>query len=224
MKMNKFVKMMIASLAVLGLMLIGAAPASAGSCASGSTCQFELTNANIFNTVPGDVQIDIRVTVNNTGATTVLTFEFISDNLTNNPLGIDQIFWNSATIATTPATGFSLAANCFGAGPPPCNADGFGDFLAEYDKPGGTDLTATFTLASLVTSFADNETGGEFAVHIRYSGECSAFVSDGTHPDPKQNGNCIPIRHEGPEPGSLLLLGIGIAALGLARRKVSART
>jgi len=222
--MKKFMKAAIVGSALLGLTLIGGiTPASAGACAAGATCEFHLLNVNIFNAAPGDIQIDIKVTVNNTGPTTVLTFAFVSDNLTNNPLGIDQVAWSANVLASAPLPGTWGHQG----GPSPYAMDGFGDFAQKYTDPGGTDLTVTFTLASLVTLFPDNtphagQIGGEFAVHIRYDGECSGFVSDATAAQ-TQNGNCTPIRHEGPEPGSLLLLGIGIAALGLARRRMSAR-
>src|SRR4029453_889929 len=137
--MKKYMKAAIVGSALLGLTLIGGiTPASAGSCAEGGTCEFHLLNSNIFNNVPGAIQNNTLATVNNTGATTVLTFAYVSDNLDNNPLGMDQIFWNSATLATAATPGFAPAPNgCFGPGAPPCNADGFGDFLAEYDKPAG---------------------------------------------------------------------------------------
>jgi len=223
--MKKLMKAAIVGSALLGLTLLGGiTPASAGACAAGATCEFHLLNTNIFNTGPGDITIDILVTVNNTGATTVLTFAFAGDNLQNNPLGIDQVAWSADVLASDPLPGTWGHQG----GPSPYNMDGFGSFAQKYTDPGGTDLTVTFTLASLVTLFPDNNAApgqipGEFAVHIRYDGECSGFVSDATAAQ-TQDTNCVLTRTETPEPGSLLLLGIGIAALGLARRRMSART
>jgi hypothetical protein len=199
------------------------APVWAGACASGATCTIDLFNVNIFNTSPGDIEIHIAVTINNTGPTTVLTFAWVSDNLTNNPLGIDQVAWSADVLASAPLP----AGWGHQGGPSPYEMDGFGDFAQKYTNPGGTDLSVSFTLASLVTLFPDNnphagQIPGEFAVHIRYDGDCSAYVSDATAAQ-TQKSECTPIRHEGPEPGSLLLLGIGILALGLARRRMSAR-
>ena len=220
--MKKFMKAAIVGSALFGLTFIGGmTPAFAGSCAEGQSCTFQLLNVNIFNTANGDIQIRIDVTIDNTGPTTVLTYAYVSDNLTNNPLGIDMVAWSADVPASAPLPG------TWGGGGPG-NMDGFGNFAQTYADPGGTDLSVTFTLDELVLVFPENDPnpgqiGGEFAVHIRFDGGCSAFVSDATAAQ-NPNPDCTPTRTETPEPGSLLLLGIGIAALGLARRRMSART
>ena len=203
---------------VAALAALPSAPVWAGACASGNTCTVDLFNVNIFNTGNGDIDIHIAVTINNTGPTTVLTFAWVSDNLTNNPLGIDMVAWSADVLASAPLPGDRVHQG----GPSPYEMDGFGSFAQKYHSPGGTDLSVSFTLASLVTLFPENnphagQIPGEFAVHIRYDGNCSGFVSDATA-EQSQDSNCTTNRNETPEPGSLLLLGIGILALGLARR------
>jgi hypothetical protein len=179
--------------------------AEAANCAAGATCNVLLTNTNVTG-----VQITINVTINNTGATTILTFAFVSDNITNNPLGLDQIGWTADVNANPVPVGWTQKTDQ--------QMDGFGKFARELDQPAGTNLTQSFTLASLVTSFPDNAAGAEFAVHIRYDGNCSAFVSDGTtSPSPDAGCNII----TSPEPSSLPLLGVGLIAIGLGWRKIS---
>jgi hypothetical protein len=200
----------IIGIAAAGALLVSGRPAEAGSCAAGATCTFELTNTNVT-----DVTVDIRVTVNNSGSSTVLTFAFISDNITNTPLGIDQFGYNSAVAGVSPLPGgWTQAANC------PCNQDGFGKFASEIDKPASTALSFTFTLQGLVTTFADNANGGEFAAHIRYDGNCSAFVSDGTSSGTTPDSNC----HGVPEPASMLLLTTGlVSTAGLLGTRLRSR-
>ena len=96
--------------------------------------------------------------------------------------------------------------------------DGFGPFDMEIDDAAGTLLNFSFFLDGKETNFADNANGGEFALHIRYSGGCSGFVSDGTSSNPGANTACIPDQGRVPEPGTLLLLGIAMAGLGFSRR------
>ena len=223
--MAPILKLMSRVFVVGAFAALPAAPALAGACASGDICNIELTNPNIYVSVPGDVTVDVRVQIDNSdGTNTKLIVSLVSTSITNTFQGIKDFGYNSDVTAT--ATGWALHG-----GKSPFNMDGFGDFISEYTTAGAGDITVTFTLASLVTLFTDNANGGEFAAHITFvanpgAESCSMFVSDGMHngggPDTQESG-CTTQRRETPEPGSLLLLGIGIAALGLARRRMSAR-
>jgi hypothetical protein len=195
------------------LMAVPSGPAEAISCASGTTCTQDLTNTNVTG-----VTIDIQVTVNNTGSNTVLTVAWISDNIQNTPLGIDQFGYAAAVLASTLPPGWSQA-NC-STNPAPCTMDGFGDLVSEIDNPGGTDLAFSFTLNSLVTDFGPNANGAEFAAHIRYDGGCSGFVSDGTAAQ-TPNSLCIPDEElplPTPAAATVILLGLGMLGLGAGVR------
>ena len=83
--------------AALSLMLLPSGPVNAGSCAIDSTCIFELTNSNVTEL---NGNIDIRVTINNTGASTVLSLQYISSN-TADPLGLDKFGYNNAALVSS---------------------------------------------------------------------------------------------------------------------------
>jgi hypothetical protein len=197
--------------------LISSAPVHAGSCASGSTCTFELTNTNIQELAG----IDIQVTVDNTGATTLLSYELISSPLSNTALGLDTFFYNDAATITPCPGGFN------------CNFDGttagggFGDFASHRTEDpagtGGISSPVTLTLSALVTSFAENDQGGEFATHIRFAGipegSCSGWVSDGTTSESTSLSPCVPGQQRVPEPGMLSLLGLGFASFAYLKRR-----
>lgn len=181
--------------------------AQADFCASGSSCDIHLTNTNNIG-----VTVDVLVNINNTGSQTILTVSYLSSNVLNAALGIDQ-FGLGTSILGTPS-GWNNG-NCPAQG---CQMDGFGRFAREVDKPGGTDLSFSFTLSSLVTTFANNASGGSFAGHIRFDG-CSGFFSNGTSTGPTTTSCTIGQQNQAPEPGTLALLGIALLAATLYRRR-----
>ena len=224
-------KGMVVAAAVTAVVLaVGiTAPAYAGSCADGLSCNFDLSNLNV--NIPG-ADIHVRVTIDNTNAdnNTRLVVTLISENLTNTPLGIDKFGYNDSTttILTYPTAtkgGWSSTTDTKG-----INIDGFGKFTTDADESAGTGGVPgsavdplVFVLNGLVTIFPDNANGAEFVVHLRFdippgtTGSCSGFVSDGTANSLGDAGLCstTPI----PEPATLFLLGSGLLGFGFAGRK-----
>jgi hypothetical protein len=198
--------------------LTSSGPANALSCPIGDVCSIELTNTNIVELAG----IDIRVTVDNTGANTTLSYELITSPLSNTALGLDTFFYDSSVAINPCPAGFTCNFNGD-------QADGFGDFASHktLDPAGTGGLTGDpviLTLAGLVTNFEETG-GGEFATHIRFAGipagtSCSGWVSDGTTSQSSSNAGCVPTDHRVPEPGSLTLVGLGLVGVaGLVTRR-----
>jgi hypothetical protein len=97
---------------------------------------------------------------------------------------------------------------------------GFGVFTSRKSLDGGgTDGISnflTFLLNGDVLPFSTNSNGATMDVHVRYEENCSGWASDGSSSS-SSSGSC---GGSVPEPTPLLLVSLGLIAIGIGRSRI----
>jgi hypothetical protein len=180
---------------------------------------FLLTNANVAPLGGIVITVTQSTTANGTlgcanlAGCVTLSVQLTSSPVTNMPLGIDKFGFNAAGVDIIGPV--SWLPDSHG------NEDGFGHFTDTVDKPAareGISSPIVFTLNTSTVTFTPNDVTRHamFAAHVRYSGGCSGFVSDGAHAVPLDSSTgCTPV----PEPITMALGATGLLAMGYAARK-----
>jgi hypothetical protein len=168
----------------------------------------------------------VEVLVAEYGGNTALTFQWqeadTGDDLWT-AIGLDTIYYNAEALVlmALDQDGNDVTSNWnlnFGG----TNAAGFGSFLSRQNLDGGgtggiDPESVTFVLDRMV-ELSPNSVGANFAAHVRYGDGCSGWVSDGQlKGNATDSGTCGATQV--PEPGTLFLFGMGLAAIGLSRRR-----
>lgn len=198
------------------LLALWTMPAQADTaCAAGQVCTVQLTQTN---TLPQMAGVQVTVTIDNTGANTVLSFQVTNNPLSLTGVGIITAGWNGTATSTASTNFGGVQAVVVGAD----RMDGFGTFNVQAfnsSSTGGFGSAITFTLNGLVTNFASNANGNDFAVELFFNGDCHPFVS-GPNPSEEHHNNpaCVPSAVI-PEPATLSLFGSGLLAIGASLRR-----
>jgi len=201
--MKNLVRFAVSSLGVaVVVVLLAAAPAWA--------TLFVLDQWNNLAIDNSTAQVTVDVTSSATNTTLVVTYQ--AGNFPNTLLGIDQFGYQS-TVNCCEAG--STAGWSFTSGG---NMDGFGNFLRQSAKAGGTDLTLTFILSGLAPEL---DSASDFAAHLRFvganGGSCSGFVGGTDIPTGDTGSGCTGTTVA--EPAVLSLAGFGFVALSLVSRR-----
>lgn len=140
-------------------------------------------------------------------------------------LGIDTVFYNSSDLIAEVwegaiGTGTDVTTlwttNYAGS----TGGGGFGSFDSHKNLNGGANEGISeplFFVLNGTSGFVPNTNNAIFDVHVRYNNECSGWASDGTSNSINTGTTCGGTSV--PEPGGLLLLGIGLLGVGLMCRK-----
>lgn len=156
----------------------------------------------------------VTVTESFDGTNTILDVAFHAGSLSNALLGLDFFGYQSTTNCCVAG---STAGWSFTSGG---NLSAFGSFDRTDHIPAGTDQTMHFILAGDLTSVLTS--AADFAGHARFvatppAESCSGFFG-GENVATTSDLGCTVLRQT-PEPGTLLLLGIGLLAGGLGIRR-----
>jgi hypothetical protein len=174
----------------------------------------------------GDI---VEVVLGKYGGNTSLTFQWqeadTDDDLWT-AIGLDTIYYNADALVlmALDQDGNDVTSDWnlnFGG----TNAAGFGSFLSRQNLngggTGGIDPGSITLVLDGIAELAPNANDANFAVHVRYGNDCSGWVSDGLlRGDATDSGTCGATQV--PEPGTLVLLTIGIAGMVVARRRRTA--
>lgn len=146
-------------------------------------------------------------------------------------LGIDKVFYNSAVDPANSidaiwvggiGTGKNVTSDWKTNYATSTGGGGFGSFNSYMSLGSSSDdgiSDAIFFVLKGTSGFTANGQGAMFDVHVRYGNECSGWASDGTSTSINTGTSCGGASV--PEPGSLLLLGIGLLSVGLLRWRKS---